>query len=332
MASPAPAVKVEEFRGREGREPTTWERGALCREASADTRAHKTGHGVGDLRTRWAAEAADLGWTPGRLAAEIAAAGLERSGQPVPMVTVEEVIDQLSAAGSTWTRADALRAICDLQPAVSSMSGHRWAAALERAGDRVSDYCVDLDPTGGPLSRRSSDGRSLWLEPTAPQFTSDSILVEEERVLAWAMDAQADDPAPSPTIDRDGLDVLQADTAAAVAGADLLVVVVGPARAGKTTTLRRAVDDLAAWHRPVFGVAPTAKAARVLERETGMAADTVAKLLYEWNRADRPPFDDYRLPVGTTLIVDEAGMLGTASLHRLVGLADKTGLAGRAGR
>ena len=40
-----------------------WERAALCREASADTRAHKTGNGVADLRTRWAAEAAELGWT-----------------------------------------------------------------------------------------------------------------------------------------------------------------------------------------------------------------------------------------------------------------------------
>ena len=144
-------------------------------------------------------------------------------------------------------------------------------------------------------------------------------------MLAWTMEAQADDPAPSTTVDRDGLDVLQADAAAAVAGTDRLVVVVGPAGTGKTTTLQRAVEDLAAWDRPVFGVAPTAKAARVLERETGMDSDTVAKLLYEWHRADRPPHARYRLPAGTTLIVDEAGMIGTASLHQLVDLADAHG-------
>ncbi len=68
----------------------------------------------------------------------------------------------------------------------------------------------------------------------------------------------------------------------------------------------------------MFGVAPTAKAARVLAHETGMAADTVAKLLHEWNRTDRAPLDEYRLPAGTTVIVDEAGMLGTRSLHQLV--------------
>ena len=70
------AVKVGEFRRREGRDPTTWERAALCREASADTRAHKTGNGVGDLRTRWAAEAAELDWTPSRLVAAVDGAGL----------------------------------------------------------------------------------------------------------------------------------------------------------------------------------------------------------------------------------------------------------------
>ncbi len=203
------------------------------------------------------------------------------------------------------------------------MTGHRWAAALERACDQVIDHCVDLDPTAERVRRRASDGRSIWLEPIAPHITSDTILAEEERVLAWAMDAQADEPEPSTTIDRAGLDVLQADAAAAVAGADRLVLVVGPAGTGKTTALERAVDHLAAWNRPVFGVAPTAKAARVLERETGMNSDTVAKLLHEWSRADRPPLEHYRLPAGTTLIVDEAGMLGTASLHQLVGLAEQ---------
>ena len=34
------------------------------REAAADTRGHKTGNGVADLRTRWRSEAADVGVTP----------------------------------------------------------------------------------------------------------------------------------------------------------------------------------------------------------------------------------------------------------------------------
>ena len=148
------------------------------------------------------------------------------------------------------------------------------------------------------------------------------MLVQEERILTWAMDAQADPASPSRTVERTGLDVLQADAAASVAGDDRLVLVVGPAGAGKTRMLAAAVNDLHAQHRAVFGVAPTAKAARVLERDTGMRADTVAKLLHEWQRPDRPPLPEYRLGRGTTVVVDEAGMISTPALHQLVTLAE----------
>ena len=177
------------------------------------------------------------------------------------------------------------------------MSGHRWAAAIERAADKVLERCVDLDPPDA-TQRRDSDGRSLWIEPTAPRFTSEAVLVQEERILTWAMEAQAGTASPSRTLDRTGLDVLQADAAASVAGDDRLVLVVGPAGAGKTRMLAAAVADLHAQRRAVFGVAPTAKAARVLERDTGMRADTVAKLLHEWQRPDRPPLPEYRLGPG----------------------------------
>ena len=114
--------------------------------------------------------------------------------------------------------------------------------------------------------------------------------------------------------------MVQFDAAAAVAGEDRVVVIVGPAGTGKTTMLDAAVTDLHRHGRPVFGVAPTAKAAKVLGQETGMRTDTVAKLLHEWARPDGPG-PQWRLPSGTTVIVDEAGMLSTPNLHRLTQLA-----------
>ena len=289
-------VKVDAFRVREGRDPSRRERAALEREASADTRVRKTGNGVSDLTTRWRDEAAELGWT----IADLTDVLTRTNPEPLHDITGQRRAGHRSAlgVGVDVDPADVLRAICDLQPAVSEMAGHRWAAGLERACDQVVDQCVDLDPTGERLRRRASDGRPVWLEPIAADITSDTILAEEERVLAVAIDAQATDSVPSLTVDRDGLNVLQADAAAVVAGTDRLVIVVGPAGAGKTTTLQRALDDLEAWGLLVFGVAPTAKAARVLERETGMDADTVAKLLHEWTRTDRLPHDRYRLPSG----------------------------------
>ena len=317
------ADKVDDFRHREGREPSRWERAALTREASADTRSRKSGHGAADLATRWQTEAADAGWTR-----RSARRQHRRRRRPTPLASdlliVPDVIDAVSQQQSSWSRADVLQTICDLQRPVSQQSGHGWADTLERATDHVVDQLVDLDPPGD-TTRRGSDGRSVWIEPTAPRFTSEPVLAQEEAIVTWAMAAQADPPAPSTSVNRDGLDPLQADAAAAVAGDDRLVLVVGPAGAGKTRMLTAAADDLHAHGRVVFAVAPTAKAARTVERDTGIPADTVAKLLHEWQRTDRPPLPEFHLPAGTTLVVDEAGMLSTPALHQLVTLVDRNG-------
>ena len=195
----------------------------------------------------------------------------------------------------------------------------------------VLEHLVDLDPPSDTL-RRESDGRSVWIEPTAPRFTSEAVLAQEEDIITWAMAAQADPPAPSTTVDRSGLDVMQGEAAASVAGDDRLVLVVGPAGAGKTRMLTAAGNDLHDHGREVFGLAPTANAARNLERDTGIRSDTVAKLLHEWQRTDRPPLDEYRLGPGATVIVDEAGMLSTPALHQLVTLANVEPVAAGPGR
>jgi hypothetical protein len=274
----AVSAKLDEFRDRHGCDPSGRERAAMTREAAADTRGRKSGHGVGDLATRWLGEAAEVGWTVEQLVAGI---GLASRGQVLgDPVTVSDVLAAVSAQHSSWGRPDVLRAICDVQRPVSPVAGRRWLDTIERGADRVLEHCVDLDPPDA-TRRRASDGRSLWIEPTAPRFTSEAVLAEEEHIITWAIDAQTDPPAPSTTVNCDGLDVLQAEAAAAVAGQHRLVLVVGPAGAGKTRMLAAAVTDLHRQHRPVFGVAATAKAARVLQRDAGMRADTVAKLLHD---------------------------------------------------
>jgi conjugative relaxase-like TrwC/TraI family protein len=307
-------AKVREFRDRQGRDPSRWERAALTREAASDTRATKTGAPATQLATAWRQEAAALGWTPDRLVTAMRAAA--RAAPARQPLTLAEVVEQLTACGSTWTRADVLRAVCDLAPPASHMAGRDWAGAVEGACDRVVERCISLDPSGSsPV--RASDGRSIWLAPIEPHLTHEHVLAQEERILLFAMEAHEAPARPSPTLERGGLDVLQADAAAAVAGEDRLVV--GPAGAGKTTMLRHAAGDLHRNGRPVFAVAPTAKAAKVLRTEAGIPADSVAKLLHEWRH--RQPADAYRLPAGTTLILDEAGMAGTGALDQLVTLA-----------
>ncbi len=314
-------TKLAEFWTREGRDPTPKERGALGREAAVDTRGHKTGHGVVDLRSRWLTEAASVGISPDTLAAHIRdAARQPATRQQVP---IGEVIDAVAERRSAWHRLDVNQAICDTVRPQSGLDGTRWARALDRATDTVLDACIDLDPDDPHSRQRGSDGRSLWIEPSARHHTTHEVLAQEDHILTWAIDAQLDPPARSTTINGVGLDLMQAEAAAAVAGHDRLTLVVGPAGAGKTTMLRSAVSDLARHGRPVFGLAPTAKAARVLETGTGMHSDTVAKLVYEHTRPDRPPQPDWQLPAGTTLVIDEAGMLATSDLHHLTQLADQ---------
>jgi ATP-dependent exoDNAse (exonuclease V) alpha subunit len=77
----------------------------------------------------------------------------------------------------------------------------------------------------------------------------------------------------------------------------------------------------------VFGVAPSATGAEVLSEETGVAADTIHKLhkLLIEHALNRPPDHRYDLPIGATVIVDEAGMLPTEKLAEIANLADIRG-------
>jgi ATP-dependent exoDNAse (exonuclease V) alpha subunit len=73
----------------------------------------------------------------------------------------------------------------------------------------------------------------------------------------------------------------------------------------------------------MFGLAPTATAAEVLAAETGMAADTLDKLLHDHTQPNPNPIPEYDLPAGTTLIVDEAGAVSTPKLAGLARLAEE---------
>ena len=208
----AVADKLVDFWEREGRDPTSIERAAIRRESAADTRRHKTGDGVPDLRTRWRAEAGELGVTAKSLSASIAAA---HRSEPRHRTTAQEIIEHLSTERSSWHRIDVLRVVTDTLRPVAEMSGERWDAALSRAVDTVTNNCIDLDPAGAPeTQQRTSDHRSVWIEPAAPHMTSDAVLRQEEYILSFGIDAQAPDASPSTTVRTANLDTLQADAAA----------------------------------------------------------------------------------------------------------------------
>ena len=127
--------------------------------------------------------------------------------------------------------------------------------------------------------------------------------------------------------------MLQHAAAAAVAGHDRLTLVVGPAGTGKTTMLARrgrrppppGPDRCSVFPRPRKQHEPS-------NARPGWPATPSPNSSTNGPNPTGHPNLAGGSPAGTTLIVDEAGMLGTGNLHRLIELADRSALAAGAGR
>jgi conjugative relaxase-like TrwC/TraI family protein len=96
-------------------------------------------------------------------------------------------------------------------------------------------------------------------------------------------------------------------------------VAVGRAGTGKTTALGVARDAWARQGVEVRGAAPTGIAATQLEQSAGIRSVTVDSLLLGLD-ANRD-----QLPQGGVLVLDEAGMVGTRKLDRLLEHAEQAG-------
>jgi Ti-type conjugative transfer relaxase TraA len=111
-----------------------------------------------------------------------------------------------------------------------------------------------------------------------------------------------------------------------VCGPDLTLVS-GVAGAGKTTTLRAVADTLRAAGHRVRGASLAAIAAKKLGDEADIPASTLASLFYGWDRknADGVPSPIGALERGDVLVVDEAGMVESRDMRRLLAEAQGAG-------
>jgi len=98
-----------------------------------------------------------------------------------------------------------------------------------------------------------------------------------------------------------------------------LAIVTGYAGTGKSAMLGIARDE---WERAgyrVVGAALSGIAAENLESGSGIASRTIASLEHQWS-SGRELLDDR-----TILVVDEAGMIGTRQMERVISEAEKRG-------
>ena len=321
--------KLDRFVATTDRDPTPRERWRLEREAVLDNRPSKESNvNAAILHAEWREQARQLATTPETIIARaIGRVSPRRSLDRHETATlIDRAIAAISERQSTWRPNELQRELAAL---VSTELGADAAAtfdAVESLADWIAtNRCVDISAPVPANSLLRRDGRPVSESAVDRALTTQAILDQEHDLLDWAerrLDAGgAVEPA---AIDRSDIDlnIAQADAASRVAGDEQLVLIVGPAGTGKTTALRPAVAQLRADGRPVFGVAPSAGAAEVLEEETDVVADTLDKLLIEHD-LDRPPDHRYDLPAGTTLIVDEAGMTSTPKLAQLAAVAEQ---------
>lgn len=276
-------------------------------------------HGVdaAELHRGWRGRAIDAGFDPDGLPG-----GQRRLAGTTSWnaeVVIETAIDRVAEQTSTWLRADLAREIATLVPADAAESAADLVDRVDRLAAEAESRCQSLHPPAGPGTPHRSDGRAVTEHVTDLQLTTGAVLEQEKRLLTWASVAtDRDVPATYQTHDPHRV------AAAAVAGHADLVLLVGPAGTGKTTTLASAVRSLDSAGRPVIGLAPSGKAADVLAREAACPTSTLAKLLHEHGQLNGTA-PRGRLPAGTTVILDEASMTRTDDLDRLVDLVRRNG-------
>jgi Ti-type conjugative transfer relaxase TraA len=98
-----------------------------------------------------------------------------------------------------------------------------------------------------------------------------------------------------------------------------LAIVVGYAGTGKSAMLSVARD---AWERGGYqpiGAALSGIAAENLESGSGIASRTIASLEHQWSQGRE------LLGPGDVLVIDEAGMVGSRQMERIIGEAEKRG-------
>ena len=296
---------------------------AMAQTAWAKTRRRKRDLDPREALERWEAAARRHGRRLDGLPMQV----LDRAPQPPTtdpandITVLDRLLARLADSGrATVSRHDLLRAALDVV-APADLSGAQLRAQAEqlvaravRHAELVGVTTPDVIDTPTELQRK--DGSSVYDQPQRQRWALRATLDQE----AWLLDVAAEPTGR--TLERDVIETsivqhaLAADQADAVRelldGQRRIGLLVGPAGAGKTRTLRAVVS---AWQHhggDVIGLTVSQAAAHVLADEAQVRAENTAKWLHE-TRQDR-----WRLNEGALVVVDEASMISTPVLVEIV--------------
>ena len=329
-----------QFQTDHGRPPTPVEALNLAQQATLETRdAKHEPRSEAEQRRVWLAEAAAVLGGRGAITAMIATA-FAPDAETARVAdarwvaqTADRIVSVMEDSRPTWQMWH-VRAEAERQIRTINLPAEQANTLVELLVDEVLDYrsiALTAPPDGieEPEALRRADGSSVYTVAGADRYTSQRILDAEQRLVAAA--GRWDGSVIHPSAVELAMLELAANGTALDAGQAVLVrdmctsgarlqLAIAPAGAGKTTAMRALT---LAWTQDggqVIGLAPSAAAAVVLAEQSGIPADTLAKLTWSINHNDLPVWAA-RIGPSTLVIIDEAGMADTLSLDTAVQFA-----------
>jgi len=262
----------------------------------------------GELLERWRARAVEIGLDRDVVARTFdPEAGLRVDPAVSRTVSTQHVDRAVTARRSHFDRRDAIQAVADSLP--SGAPG----VEVEQLADAflASDAVIQVAETA-----------------KGPRYTTRRIWELEREALAAVERMQAEGVQPAgelvaarviagrPTLKADQREMVRR----LLAGSEGVAVVIGEAGTGKTFAIVAAAEGWAQAGVELRAAAPTWRAAHVMSAD-GLPATTVASLLGDLDRAESDSSDG--LPQRSVLLIDEAGMVDSATLARLVSHAER---------
>jgi conjugative relaxase-like TrwC/TraI family protein len=201
---------------------------------------------------------------------------------------------------AAFTRADLVEIIGAQLP----IDGERAPRAVVEAA--VDDLGVRLTAPRTSHQREGHERFTLEVILAEEAAVLDLVDARDDRARLWALDDR--------DLDTAALSVGQARAVRSIAESPWLVQPLSaPAGAGKTTSMRALRAAAARCYHQVLVLAPTGQAVDVALREgAGDQGYTIAKALHLLNN------NELRLKPNMVVVVDEAGMVGTDDLRRLL--------------
>ena len=281
--------------------------------AALATRKSKESPDRGILKAQWLREAEQAGYSLETIKAMLTPRQAVECGQP--KLDIPSIISSLTQNESTFTRQQLEAAIAVEAQGVAGAS--KISIIVQRA---VEDGLASLE-TDGLIELESLAGSKASRRTTCIFTTREMLQLEQDAIVAAV--GRTGDRRHVVLVDQKLLAGLSEEQAQAVRHITQVsggvACVRGLAGTGKSFMLGRAREAWEAAGFVVLGCALAGKAADGLQKGSGIKSQTLHSLLAELDAGSRV------LTESSIIVLDEAGMVGTRQLHRLLQHVNQSG-------